>query len=367
VLFMPMFTDFNKDLCVRGDGKQLRVPGRLEFTITGQDVSLVSGLRRSIMCDVQTIAFRFDAIDPSKQDVRFAINTGSLHNEFVGERIGLIPMHFTKNDLLGAKPESWRFELDEENTGSRPKDVTTAAFKILPVSSESAATPNPSNVFKPDPLTGDHPVITTLMPGQRIALEAAASFGSGVEHARFTPVAACSCFPMRDEAAVKKERIKKEDKLAFDALDAHRMLDLDEHGNPRAHRFCLETQCGIDPADIVESGYESLASRLRNLADSSEGTEKVVDSPAQTGSPPDIASLKIVGEDHTCGALIQAKLMQETDFAGFYIPHQLERSIVVRMRVPPGGASARGMLRAACESAAVDCENALSAWRSRLV
>jgi hypothetical protein len=58
------------------------------------------------MCDVQTVAFRFDAVDPSKQDIRFAINTGSLHNEFIGERVGLLPLHFSKTDLLDAKPEA---------------------------------------------------------------------------------------------------------------------------------------------------------------------------------------------------------------------------------------------------------------------
>jgi len=358
-----MFSDFASDLYVRGDGKNIRVPGRLEFTISGHDVSMVSGLRRSIMCDVQTLAFRFDAVDPSKQDVRIVYNTGSLHNEFVGERVGLLPLHLSKSDLVAAKPETWRFELDEENAGSGPKDVTSAALKIQPVAGSPEEVPNPSNVFKPDPLTGDYPLITTLMPGQRIALEATASFGSGSEHARFSPVAACSCYPLTDEPAVAKERKKREDKLAFDALDARRMIDIDERGAPKAHRFCLETQCGMTPREIVESGYECMASRLRNIADATDGASKVIDSPSQTGSPPDIVSLKIVGEDHTCGALVQNKLLFETDFAGFYIPHQLERSIVVRMRVPPGGATARGMLKAACEAAAMDCEEALAAWK----
>lgn len=356
-----MFTEFSRDVYVRGDGTKIRVPGRLEFTVAGQDVSLVSGLRRSIMCDVPTLAFRFDPVDPTKQDVRVLFNTGSLHNEFVGDRVGLLPLHFSKADLLDAKPGSWRFELDAENASAKPVDVTTAAFKINPVAGSTEAPPNPANVFKADALSGDHALVTTLMPGQRLALEATATFGLGSEHARFNPVAACSCYPVRDEAAVQKARKTRDDKPAFDALDAHRIIDVDEKGAPRAHRFCLETQCGMSPEEIVQSGYEHLASRLRRIADACESATKVLDVAAQTGSPHDIVSLKILDEDHTAGAIAQTQLLRQTAFAGFYIPHQLERSIVVRMRVADG-VTARGMLKAACESAAIECEEALSEW-----
>eukprot|EP00873_Tetraselmis_striata_P033699 jgi/Tetstr1/453963/TSEL_040882.t1 len=361
---MAMFTDFVRDTTTRGDGKKVRVPGRLEFTVSGQDVALVSGLRRAIMTDVKIAAFRFDAVDPAAQDVRVSLNTGSLHNEIIGERVGLLPLHLDKAALLDFRPAAWRFEIDVENTGSKPLDVTTADISIVPTDDAAAAdaATTAARVFRADPITGRHPIVTVLMPGQRLALEATATLGSGHEHARFNPVAACAMFPLQDKAAVDKARRGREDKATFDALDAKRIVLRDAAGAPAAHRFCLETQCGMSAEEVVEAGYEALASRLRALADATDGTARVHDVPPQTGSPPDIHSLKLSGEDHTSGALVQTKLLEKTDFAGYYLPHLLERAIVVRIRVPPG-ATARGMLKEACESAADLCEHALAEWQ----
>lgn len=351
-----MFSDFVRDAAVRGDGRKIKVPGRLEFTVTGQDAALVSGLRRSIMTDVQTVGFRFDAVDPGKQDVRITANTGSLHNEIIGERVGLIPLHLSKADLVDFKPASWRFELSVANTGVRPLDVTTADFDVASLDDADAAKISAARVFRADPTSGRHPILTVLMPGQRLALEGTASFGSGDEHARFNPAAACAMHPLQDKAAVDKARKSREDKASFDALEAKRIVQ------KSAYRFSLETQCGMTPEEVVEAGYEALASRLRNLSKAADGNDRVAEVSQQTGSPEDIHSLKLSGEDHTSGALIQARLLEKTDFAGYYVPHLLEKSIVVRFRVP-GGSTARGMLNEACESAADLCEAALAEWQ----
>lgn len=357
-----MFSEFSRGFAARGDGKKIPVPGRLEFTVSGQDASLVSGLRRAIMTDVQTAAFRFDASDPSRQDVRVTFNTGSLHNEMIGERVGLVPLHLSKSQLVEFKPAAWRFELDAENNGSKPLDVTTAGFVAVPLDEGDASPLSAQKVFPPDPISGRHPLLTVLMPGQRLALEATASLGSGHEHARHSPAAAVAMFPVADRAAVEKERKKREDKASFDALDAKRMVATDAKGAPKAFRFSLETQCGMTPEEVVESGYEALAGRLRALSAATDGSAIVAEAEPQAGSPPDIQSLKLSGEDHTAGALLQERLLQQTDFAGYHIPHLLEKSIVMRIKVPEGS-TARGMLREACESAADLCEAALAEWQ----
>lgn len=357
-----MFSDFVRNSTTRGDGKNIPVPGRLEFIVSGQDASLVSGLRRAIMTDVLTAAFRFDAVDPSGQDVKITFNTGSLHNEFIGERVGLLPMHFSKSQLIEFKPSSWRFEFDVENTGLKPLDITTANFNAVPLDDGDPSAISVKKIFPPDAISGRHPIVTVLMPGQRLALEATASLGSGQDHARYNPAAAVAMFPVRDEAAVEKERKKREDKAAFDVLDSKRIIDKDAKGAPKAFRFTLESQCGMTPEEIVEAAYEALAGRLRALSSATDGNVTVTDMEQQTGSPPDIHSLKLSGEDHTSGALLQERLLQQTDFAGYYIPHLLEKSIVMRIKVPQGS-TARGMLKEACESAADLCESALAEWQ----
>lgn len=357
-----MFSDIVRGQAVKGDGKTIPVPGRLDFVVSGQDPSLVSGLRRAIMTDVQTAAFRFDAVDPAKQDVKITFNTGALHNEIIGERVGLLPLHLDKARLIEFKPASWRFELDVANDGSKPLDVTTAALAAVPLDDGDAAAVSAQKVFPPDPLSGRHPILTVLMPGQRLALEATASLGSGRDHARHNPAAAVAMFPVQDAAAVEKARKSREDKAAFDALEAKRMIATDAKGRPKAYSFSLESQCGMSPEEIVESAYEALAGRFRALSTAADGSAAVREVDPQTGSSADVVSLKLSDQDHTAGAILQERLLQKTEFAGYYIPHLLERSIVMRIKVPQG-ATARGMLREACESAADLCEDALAKWQ----
>ena len=362
----PRFRGFSRGSAARGK-QTILVPGRLEFVVSGADVSLVNGLRRAILTDVPTVSFRFDATDPDAQDVQVMHNTCNLHNEFVGERLGLVPLHLTKKEMLDYKPSSWRFELDVSNRGSRPLDVTTADIQVVPVDAEEAP-PGRDKLFPANPASGRHPLLVVLMPAkhgvvQRLALEATSSFGTGELHARYSPVSVCAFAPVPDEEEVARQRKAAADKASFDALDAKRIVRRDGRGDPAAFSFFLESQCGMTPEEIVESGLEALAARMRTLADDSDGP-RVTEVPPQTDSPADIRSLKLDGESETAGALVQAELLGGglTDFAGYFVPHQLERSIVCRMRVF-AGSEPRAMLRAACEAAANKVEDLLAEFR----
>lgn len=352
---MPVkFSEFIRDSVFIPGGKKINVPGRLQFNVSGIDVSIVSGLRRSIMADVQTPAFRFDPTDPEKQDVRVTVNSGAMHNELIGDRVGLIPLALSKEDLLRFKPDHWRYDLDVHNTGKRPLDVTTENIKPIAVDGNETF-----EFFKPDPITKHYPIIAVLLPGQRLAFEAFPSFGTGSEHARFNPSAACAFHPVQDKEAVEAERKRREDKPTFDALDAKRIVKLDDDGKVATFTFFLESQCGMSSEEIVEAGFETLAEKLRSVAEATEGNSKVTDVAGQTHCPPDIKSLKIDGEDHTVGAILQNYAHDTCEFAGYFVPHQLEKSIVVRMKTD----DARKTVKDACEKAAMDVENILDAFK----
>ena len=345
----------------------IRVPGRLDFVFSHADVAVVNGVRRSILMDVPTVGFKFDSNSPDNQDIKIVQNSGNLHNEIIGDRVSLLPLALDKFQLSSFKPSSWRFELDVSNKGSKPVDVTSKDITVVPVDATEEAL-NPANLFRPDPVTGDHPIVTVLMPPkhgvtQRLVLEATASFGTGKDHARFSPVSVCAFTPLIDEPAAKKERAKRDDKSTFDALDARRMVLKGGDGKPAGYNFFLESQCGMSPEEIVEAGIEALSARLRAVADGMDGSG-VTDVPPQADSPADIKSVKLMGETETVGALVQMELLQsgDTDYAGYFTPHHLETSIVVRLRVKDGK-TPRGMIRSACESAASKIENVLTQWR----
>ena len=352
------------------DKTDARVPGRLEFTVRDVDVAYVNGLRRAIMSDVRTASFRFDASDPKRQDIAVTHNTGVLHNELIGGRLGLVPVHFNAAELAELDPEAWSFELDVSNTGPKPVDVTTHDIEIR---RDGKRVPNAASLLPADPITGDWPLITVLMPSsknlvQRLALRAKVSSGNGEDHARFCPVSVCAFMPLQDLAAVAAARAQATDVASFDAIGARRLVEKGADGAPVGYRFFLETACGLAPAEVVRAGLEALSARLTDLARDAEKQgegARVIDVEAKPHAP-DAPGLILRGESDTVGAIVQAVLLdlsKECAYVGYYSPHPTERSIVIRMKPAEEGRwSTRELLRRACEHAARSVEEMLELW-----
>ena len=352
------------------DKTDARVPGRLEFTVRDVDVAYVNGLRRAIMSDVRTASFRFDASDPKRQDIAVTHNTGVLHNELIGGRLGLVPVHFNAKELAELDPEAWSFELDVSNTGPKPIDVTT---RDIEVRRDGKRVPNAASLLPADPITGDWPLITVLMPSsknlvQRLALKAKVSSGNGEEHARFCPVSVCAFMPLQDLAAVAAARAQETDVASFDAIGARRLIEKGADGAPAGYRFLLESECGLAPAEVVRAGLEALSARLTDLARDAEKQgegARVIDVEAKPHAP-DAPGLILRGESDTVGAIVQAVLLdlsKECAYVGYYSPHPTERSIVIRMKPAEEGRwSTRELLRRACEHAARTVEEMLELW-----
>jgi DNA-directed RNA polymerase alpha subunit len=150
------------------DGRKtdLRVPGRIEFVATGVDIAFVNGLRRTLIGDLVTAAVAFDPADPDGQDIEFLHNSGVLHNEFIGLRVSLIPLHLTRAELASLRTDGVLLELDVTNEGEQPLDVTSRDIKVSVQGGArgGAAKLDRDRVFPPDPVTGRWPLITVLMP-----------------------------------------------------------------------------------------------------------------------------------------------------------------------------------------------------------
>lgn len=394
-----MFRDFRAGLYTMGAGtsgaRELRVPERLEFVAEGPDIAFINGLRRSILADVKTAAFAFNPVDPDGQDVKFKRNTTPLHNEILGARVGLLPIHLNRETLAAFEPGDWRFELQVRNEGAVPQDVTTADIRVFRVAgggvswskhgeSQSAGEEELPGAgalgtpFPPDPLTGDHPIIAVLMPPSastgvthEIAFEARASVGSGSDHARYCPVSVCAFAPEVDEALAAEMRAAAEDRERFDLLlKPHAAARLDPvTGRPVAYRFFLETACGLSPRDIVTAGFESLAARLRAAAEELGDPELV--RVEGSSMAPDVHGVRLRHQSSTVGAVLQAELLEgdkaQLEMLGYHNPHPLEPYLLVRGRGKNGAAAEwdefRLLLRAAAERGALRAERMADEWK----
>ena len=96
-------------------------------TDNGLDKSIVNSLRRTLLSTIPTVAFRTES---DNSDIVIKKNNASLHNEFLADRIGLIPLYINPVDYH----KQYLFHLNVVNNQSEPITTVTANdFDIYPL------------------------------------------------------------------------------------------------------------------------------------------------------------------------------------------------------------------------------------------
>ena len=114
------------------DPQSKNKPNEITFDIQGSfeiglDKSIINSLRRVLLSSIPTVAFRTKI---NQSDLIIKKNNTSLHNEFISDRIGLIPLYI--NPLNYQKP--YLFHLQVESKPNEPLTTITAEdFEIYPL------------------------------------------------------------------------------------------------------------------------------------------------------------------------------------------------------------------------------------------
>lgn len=104
----------------------------IEFDIKGDtenglDKSIINSLRRTLLSTIPTVAFRTEI---NNSDLIIKKNNSSLHNEFLADRIGLIPLYINPQNYQ----KQYLFHLKVVNNSSEPITTITANdFNIYPL------------------------------------------------------------------------------------------------------------------------------------------------------------------------------------------------------------------------------------------
>ena len=94
---------------------------------TGLDKSIINALRRTLLSSIPTVAFRTKV---NQSDLIIKKNNTSLHNEFISDRIGLIPLYIDPHHYQ----KQYLFHLQVENNPMEPLTTITAeSFEIYPL------------------------------------------------------------------------------------------------------------------------------------------------------------------------------------------------------------------------------------------
>jgi len=126
---MSKFNPVISDIKISNEELHFVLSGNEKY---GLDKSMINAIRRTLLNDIPSVAFR-TAENVPKKDITIVTNSGQLHNEMLSQRISLIPLYINPDSYF----KDYLFELKVKHDNSEIfKFVTAENFNIYPLKSE---------------------------------------------------------------------------------------------------------------------------------------------------------------------------------------------------------------------------------------
>lgn len=367
----------------------------VEFEVRNYDVSLINGIRRSIISEVPTIGFRSEPYEKSTIDI--VINDSPLHNQFIAHRISMVPIHISNVNAFN--PDHYEFIIDVSNNTNFSMDITTEHFKIKDIRKNSfLSVAETRKIFPPNTITNNYILITRLKPryyqfgkvinqdilrnykdivgediteqskisGEqevKIFIKARAVISTGSENGHFNPTS-CACYSYKMDPekvkAAEQEYIENETqkliqkgltpysetslKARFATTYAERHFYTDIRGNPYWYNFKIESVGTIPPLIVFYRGLHIMKNKIRNfnsmLIKNDSSSIKIEPSKELLNG----YRLVIEGEDDTLGNIIQTYMtsmyadyslepsQRILNYVGYVRPHPLVLSLCITIQ-----------------------------------
>jgi DNA-directed RNA polymerase subunit D len=374
-----------------------RNPTTIEFQLAPTKVEYANVLRRAVLTEVESVAFRADILtDGSTADVQVLKNSTPMSNEMLAHRVGLLPIHIA--NPLDWNPDEYSFELNVTNTGPDPLDVKAADIQVLKNRGpDEEPLPVPSTeFFHLNSVSHDTALIAVLkgrvgtQEPETLHFKAKATVGIGRENARFIPVSQCAYRYTIDKDTERQKEFferwltnhkkvapaelesnptrKGELQREFATMEIQRCYLVDEAGEPYSYDFTVESVGVQNPVSIVARAIQALQEKCMKYSNLDTG-----DLPETVRAGPADARMKgfdfiFAGEDHTLGALFQTWMDTnllgtgsgtQITFVGYKVPHPLKDEMLLRVGVEDGKDLTA---RTAVAEAARGCLAMFKAW-----
>lgn len=340
----------------------------LNFNVNNLPVSFLNSLRRIMINDVETLAFRTEY--GKESDIKIETNTSVINNEFLAHRISLVPIHYDPKKISTFDKNKYEFVIDITNTTTKPLDVTTEHIQIKEGSKILGKT-SAQAFFPPDKITGEYILLNRLKPnksgetdkdgGETLKITMRADKSTGKEHARYNPTCVSVFTNVRDMGKIEEELKKRfhdkdierktlgknpltdEEKKpiikSFMVSEADRYFKTDASGEPNSFDFLIESDGRIPPHIIFDKSLFVFEEKLNNFLKKINESEKCI---VKAGDCIMKAfDFIIEDEDYTIGNVIQEfmfRLFQNVNqddkkvkYVSANVQHPLENKLLIRV------------------------------------
>lgn len=342
----------------------------LKFDVHNLSHSFLNALRRLIISDIETLAFRTEY--GKESDIKIHKNTSSLHNEFLAHRLSLVPIHYDTKNISSFEKDKLEFFIDVVNTSTQPLEVTTEHIQIRDLSKTPHTLLSKEacrKFFPANRITGDYISLNRLKAnrsglaeeGETLNITMKADKSTGKEHARYTPTCVSIFTNKRDDEKIKVELQKrlqeketvlqaqnkknltvaeKQDFIqSFMLSEADRFFQTDSNGEPNAFNFTIESDGRILSHLILDKSLFVLEEKINNFMKKLNSEDEEQLEIAKSDSIMLAYKFIFNDEDHTLGYLYQNYLYElfqnveepKIKYVGCSVPHPLENKMVIQI------------------------------------
>lgn len=315
------------------------------FRISNIDVSIANAIRRIILNNIPTVAFK--GFPHKETQIHIIENTSRFNNEIIKQRFINIPIYL---DVSKVNVDDFEFHIQKENKEDKLIWVTTEDFQIFSISkNEYISKDEVKKIFPPDKLTNQYIDIIRLRPkisdsilGEKINLKAKASILTAKDDCSYIVASTCCFFNTKDNVVIdqkwkEKEKELKEkqkndpsididyEKSDFMALDAYRNFI------ENSFDFSIETVGYYSNESLVTKSLELFIEQLKTVFQHlSENTQFIKE---YSGNQYDII---IDYEEFTCGKALERHIFKmlypnEISFCGFKKEHPSDSHAIIRL------------------------------------
>jgi DNA-directed RNA polymerase subunit L len=336
-----------------------KASNELVFDVWDVDLSVINAIRRIILAEIPNVAFPFDPLTDKNPEITVIKNTGAFHNEFLFQRISLIPICFDEHEVEHFNARDYVFKLEKHNTSCEPIKITTRDFEIFDISGKKYDDQLCARLFPKDPLTGENILITVLRPnlhdaqkGEALNIELRARVGIAKEHSRWCPVSKCSFFNKIDQDKCSEafdtelarlhsqpdttEEILSRFEQKFHTLDKYRYFHVNRYNEPCAFTFQLESECKLSPTYLFEKALDILTKKIDAFSANVGRYKMTVNG--------EMVTIDITDEDYTLLNTLQCCIYNNCfrkdnnnggihlTYIGYYQSHPLDQTMVLKMK-----------------------------------
>jgi|SaaInlV_165m_DNA_1040744.scaffolds.fasta_scaffold35493_2 DNA-directed RNA polymerase subunit L len=307
------------------------------------DVSLINGIRRTIIADVETVRFDIESGNKNNPNLMIKENTGAMYNDFLAHRISLVPIHIASlkkaisNEGKEFDISKLNFTLDIQN--SKPEmessiNVKCGDFKIF--YNESEIDNLKYNIvdkniiltrLRPKPYgngLGETIKITKLVP----------SYGSGKVHTGYTPATLMYWFGL-DKNSIPPDF---ENERKYTLIKAKNGIDINEDFIKYIN-IKVSANGFMYPQDIINSAFNILKDKIKHFSDyyltgDIKNIYDIIIRKSSEHKDSNIINVDFIIEDvgHTICSIISnyMYLQKDVESCAYKQPHPMDNKYIIR-------------------------------------